>query len=576
MKNETLAHSGWMGKSYLYLLLSLSFYVSLLVLNSQLEFSGFNYLTAQCRRFADAMIFAIPILFLYKRRFLFPYIILVNAYLLSNIWYYRNYGTLMPITSYTMIDNLEGLGPSIWNSIQWIDLWIVFPSIAFLLYYNKFMRLFSCGDCRINVKLLAGSVLVVFMIEVPSYILHKPTEYAHPYGLYRNEIIRAYRQFGFINYWIYEVEYLRGCTTEEKMYATKFMETLKQKKPVTPLIEDHKKNLILILVESLQSWPINLLVDGKEITPCLNSLTKEGDVLYFSKVLPQVKGGRSADAQLLLNTGLLPIETGATASLYATHEYLSLPKALAVHGYTSISFLCDDKAYWNQEATTKSYGFEKLYDHMAKGELMVKADENLFKYSVPILEKEQQPFYAQLVTMSGHDAIKTDFQSQFDNLKLENVLVKYNLIITEYVDRCIGEFIKTLKKDGLYEKSIIVITGDHDAMSYNRYEGREKCELSDRYVPLFILNSPLKTKCDKVIGQSDIYPSLLDIMGADDYYFRGLGESIFRNQSDCAVYHTGENAGRCQEDSIIRKKKEMWKLSDILIRMNYFKSCVER
>ena len=87
MKNETLAHSGWMGKSYLYLLLSLSFYVSLLVLNSQLEFSGFNYLTAQCRRFADAMIFAIPILFLYKRRFLFPYIILVNAYLLSNIWY---------------------------------------------------------------------------------------------------------------------------------------------------------------------------------------------------------------------------------------------------------------------------------------------------------------------------------------------------------------------------------------------------------------------------------------------------------------------------------------------------------
>ena len=83
---------------------------------------------------------------------------------------------------------------------------------------------------------------------------------------------------------------LRGCTAEEKMYATKFMETLKPKKPVTPLVEKHKKNLILILVESLQSWPINLLVDGKEITPYLNSLTKEDDVLYFSKVLPQVKG----------------------------------------------------------------------------------------------------------------------------------------------------------------------------------------------------------------------------------------------------------------------------------------------
>lgn len=574
MKIKYLQNSGG-GKISLYLLLSLSFYVSLLVLNSQLEFSGFNYFTAQCRRFADAMAFAIPIFFLYKRRFLFPYIILVNAYLLSNIWYYRNYGTLMPVTSYTMVDNLEGLGPSVWNSIQWIDLWIVFPSIAFLTYYNKFMKLFPAGDCRTDLKLLAGSVLLIFMIEAPSYILHKPTEYAHPYGLYRNEIIRAYRQFGFINYWIYEVKYLRGCTAEEKMYATKFMETLKPKKPVTPLVEKHKKNLILILVESLQSWPINLLVDGKEITPYLNSLTKEDDVLYFSKVLPQVKGGRSADAQLLLNTGLLPIETGAAASLYGTHEYPSLPKALAVHGYTSMSFLCDDKAYWNQEATTKSYGFEKLYDRMAKGAPMVRADENLFKYSIPILEKEQQPFYAQLVTMSGHDAIKTDFQSQFDNLELEDILVKYNLIITEYVDRCIGEFIKALKKDGLYEKSIIVITGDHDAISYNRYKGREKCELSDRYVPLFMLNAPLKTECDKVIGQSDIYPSLLDVMGVEDYYFRGLGESVFRNQSNCAVYHTGETAGHCLDDYGIRKKKEMWKLSDILIRMNYFKSCMD-
>lgn len=148
------------------------------------------------------MAFAIPIFFLYKRRFLFPYIILVNAYLLSNIWYYRNYGTLMPVTSYTMVDNLEGLGPSVWNSIQWVDLWIVFPSIAFLAYYNKFMKLFPAGDCRTDLKLLAGSVLLIFMIEAPSYILHKPTEYAHPYGLYRNEIIRAYRQFGFINYWI--------------------------------------------------------------------------------------------------------------------------------------------------------------------------------------------------------------------------------------------------------------------------------------------------------------------------------------------------------------------------------------
>ena len=558
-------------RAFIYLLLSLALYVSLLVLNSDLNYVGFNYFTSQVRRFADAMLFALPVFFLYKKRFLFPYIILVNLYLLSNVWYYRNYGTLMPMTSYIMVENLQGLGPSIWSSIRWSDWWILFPSICFMVYYGASGRMLSKGRLWENWKYIGGSILMILVIILPSYIIHPRTEYAHPYSLYTNEVVRAFRQFGFINYWSYQANYLRGCTSEEKDYAIEFMKEQVEKQSFAPLVKKHQKNLILILVESLQAWPINLSIDGREVTPYLNSLIKKDSVLYFSKVLPQVKGGRSSDAQLLLNTGLLPIATGAAASLYGTHEYPSLPKALAGNGYTSVSFLCDDKAYWNQEATSKSYGFMKLYDRMAKGNPMVQADENLFKYSLPILEKEKQPFYAQLVTFSGHDAVKTDFESHFDHIKFDNEIVKLNLIITEYVDKCIGRFIEALKRDGLYENSIIVITGDHDSIAYNLYEGREKCNLEDRYVPLLILNAPLYAECDKVIGQSDIYPSLLDMMGVGGYSFHGLGESVFRNQSDCAIYHTGEMAGNCKNDSIISNKRERWKISDILIKMDYFK-----
>ena len=81
----------------------------------------------------------------------------------------------------------------------------------------------------------------------------------------------------------------------------------------------------------------------------------------------------------------------------------------------------------------------------------------------------------------------------------------------------------------------------------------------------------MKAECDKVIGQSDIYPTLLDMMGVEGYLFHGLGESVFRHQSDCAVYHTGEHIGNCKSDSVVEYKKELWKLSDILIRMDYFK-----
>lgn len=553
-----------------YVVLAIAFYFSLLFFNDNLDFEGFNYLTAQIRRFADAMLFALPVFFLYKKRFLFPYIILVLMYFLTNIWYYRNYGTLMPLSSYLMLENLNGLGPSIINSMRWIDLWIVFPVVFYMFYYTMLEKWKNYQS--FDWKGFFISIIVILGIISPSYIFHKSTEYAHPFGLFRNEIVRAYRQLGFVNYWIYQMKFLKGCTAEEKEYASLFMEIyFKSNNDIKPLTgSDNRKNLILILVESLQSWPIELKINGTEVTPYLNNLVKQDSVLYFSKVLPQVKGGRSADAQLLINTGLLPINEGATASLFGTNEYIGLPELLKDYGYYSTSMLCDNKAYWNQEATTKSYGFANLIDEL-DDDAGVRADEHLFKNALPLLKDMKEPFYAQLVTMSGHDAIKTDFESELNEYEFIDEQVKYNLVITEYVDKCLGKFIEALKAKGLYDKSVIIITGDHDNITYNHFEGREECELSDRYVPFIIINSPLFTKTDNVIGQSDIFPSIFDIMGIESDY-RGLGESVFRKQWDCAVYHTGEVAGSCKNDSVIKAKKELWNVSDILIRMNYFKN----
>lgn len=99
------------------------------------------------------------------------------------------------------------------------------------------------------------------------------------------------------------------------------------------------------MVESFCSWTINLNIEGVDVTPCINKLIKEEDCLYFSHVLPQVKDGRSSDSQLLINTGLLPINSGATSTLYAANTFPSLAKALNKEGYTSLMAICDDKKY---------------------------------------------------------------------------------------------------------------------------------------------------------------------------------------------------------------------------------------
>ena len=87
-----------------------------------------------------------------------------------------------------------------------------------------------------------------------------------------------------------------------------------------------RNNCIVILAESLESWILEREVEGQEITPYLNKLLQDSTTLYAPRVLTQVKGGRSIDAQLLLCAGMLPINSGTYSSQYPDHTYGTLQK----------------------------------------------------------------------------------------------------------------------------------------------------------------------------------------------------------------------------------------------------------
>jgi len=408
---------------------------------------------------------------------------------------------------------------------------------------------------------------------LPSYLIYKPSDYTHPYVLFSCEPIRATRQYGLINYAVTSIHYLNGISHEEEEELEEYMAVLYERQSkMSPLVPFQNKNLIVILVESYGDWALNTTIDGVEIAPNLNRLVKENGVLYFSKVLPQVKGGRSSDAQLLLNTGLLPVQDGAASFLCSANELPSLPKALKEKGYVSLNFLCDDKAYWNQEATSKAYGFDEIYDHLGQVETRYGQDENLFKNAMPRLKAARSPFYAQLVTISTHDAEECPYPSALKN-KIADKNIGCMAVLFQYTDECIGRFLNELKKENLYDNSIIIITADHDGIGRNMLEGRDVCTLQDRYIPFIVINSPLQAETDKVIGQVDIYPSILDMIGGMQYRFKGLGESVFRHQAGAASYKDGAMAADgAVADSIVSSKRKQWQMSDFILRSDFFKT----
>ena len=118
---------------------------------------------------------------------------------------------------------------------------------------------------------------------------------------------------------------------------------------------------------------------------------------------------------------------------------------------------------------------------------------------------------------------------------------------------------------------MVIIVSDHDEVGLNEFEKREERIPSDRYCTFIALNTTQTLSYDKVIGQVDIYPSILDIMGCNDYYWKGLGHSIFRKpQPDCATHCVGMEAGNPQSP-LLDYYRRAWDISTLIIRGNYFK-----
>ena len=146
----------------IYLLLTLAFYAALSAADRIWEIPHPHLFVIRLRRFTDAMLLALPVWFLHKKRWVLLWIALADLYLLSNVWYYRNYGNVMPLPSYLMVRNLDGLGPSIRSSIRFRDLWIVLPSVCFAVCYPFLSRYDSKGGGkRFRIVWCAGCLLFI-------------------------------------------------------------------------------------------------------------------------------------------------------------------------------------------------------------------------------------------------------------------------------------------------------------------------------------------------------------------------------------------------------------------------------
>ena len=539
---------------------------------------------------STCLILSLPFFFVKRRKEIFIYIVLlINVYLICNLLYYRTYFTILPIDSYTMIGNLGELTDSITSAFHLSDILFLLPTIVLFFLY-KFVLQSKMVVETVRFRALCSGIIVVFVsctIGINLYInRNEVSNLLSDENEFKYDVVDGASTYGFLHCWVWQLwsvfEVNNKLVPSERDKIQQWLSKQNQDETFQNPIDNTGKNLIMVIVESLESFPIEKKIAGKEITPNLNRLIQTKNCFYAPNIVPQVNIGHSSDTQLIFNTGMLPPHAGAACFRFQNNTYFTLAKALRQKGYNSHTLVGGVGSFWNQGVMNKTLGYNDLLSiekfHNDESYDFGLTDSTFLAQAVEKLQKFKSPFLAQLITLSSHDPYvllnnRIYFQSPKD---CPHEMARY-LNAVYYVDQCLGRFIVGLQKNGLYDKSVILISGDHDGTKqqpkqWKNYAQKQwKTDIGK--TPLIILNGTKKQVYKAVTGQIDVYPTLIELLNLKTYGWHGLGQSIFsRNRGSFAINARYEEFG---DSSTVSKPtllqiRTAWDISDLIIRKNYF------
>lgn len=341
----------------------------------------------------------------------------------------------------------------------------------------------------------------------------------------------------------------------------------------TNVFED--MNVIFIHMESIQNFLIDLKVNGVEITPNINKLSKEG--MYFSKFYPQISIGTSSDSEFTLSTGLLPNSLGTVFVNYYNRKYETMENAFKEKGYYTFAMHANDGSYWNRKNMYNTLGYQDFFDATyyniptdKKSEDFVGlglSDRSFFEQIIPILKninESHDKYMGKIITLSNHSPF--DDVTKYGNIDLgylnDTEMGNY-LKSAHYADKCLGYFFDMIKKNGLDKDTVFILYGDHEAKlgkknfnllyNYNEVTDDYKSVDDPTYVsldnyqydmlkntPLIILSSDgiISSEVKDVVGMWDVYPTVSNMFNLSYRY--PLGNDIFSNNSKIVVFPNGD------------------------------------
>lgn len=551
------------------------------------SFSALSHPETYVTALISALILSLPYTLWACRKTSFALMFILDIWFIANLMYSRTYYVPIPLESYFLAGNLKGYTQSVFESLRLTDALFPLSTIAIMLIMRKKpeeRRTFTpLWVLLVAVVAFSGSLILRggFCKSFEHFKSSAHTYHSTPV---------LFTLFGPLCYEMVSEDAV--LSPEEKDQIESFLES-RPSLPECGKALSVRKNCLIIIAESFESWVIGQTIEGQEITPYLNRLVADSTTLYAPHVLTQVNGGRSSDARLMLMTGLLPCRSGAASILYSDNAYLSLPKAMkAANGTKNYFLTVDNEKTWNQGNAVRAYGLDTLIterDFIPEEVFTypkLPGDRAFFRQCRQKMEKGEvwapgERVLMLFVTHSGHTPFRVpeEFRGVSFSKAVPRVMNDF-MTVAHYTDEAIGTFVEYLKTRPEYAETMIVITGDHEGLASHRAPLRGSAagqgvvsELP--FTPFIVVNSPCGGRYEDLMGQIDMYPTLLSLLGIEYYPWAGLGQSILdKGKRPLAVdpqLRVFSNEGLYSEtDPEAERLKEAVLVSDKMLRFDWF------
>lgn len=490
-------------------------------------------------------------------------------------------------------------------SFNYIFIVYVLLCVLTIYLYNKYNDKIKN---KFDYKILIITVVLYFLINInlqqpiKEARLHTSDKYLYTEAYSNKKFVARFGTTNYLGRDIYKIltSFKKNKYDYKKELDTYFKNNKKEhiKNEYTGLFEG--KNLVFIISESLDNIAIN-----ETLTPNLYKLKNEGIIFnnHFIPVFPRT----TCDSEIIYNTSIIPsITDGPTCFMFNNNSYkYSLSNIFKNKGYITNAFHSNEKEFYTRNVLYKNLGYDKFYDQkdLKLTNKTKRYDSVFFNKAKDYMLKEDQLFFAEVITLSGHSPYTSDHlagkkhidevKEYFKDKDTPEDKILYYLATQIELDHLVEDLIKDLSDKNILDNTVIILTSDHYPYTLGKSTYEKYTNISEDYLKnkgmLYIWNNKIKHEVFDDVSQSfDLLPTIANLFNLDTDYTYYFGNDLFdKDRFKVAFfkdYSWFDGDNYVKDDVLIKgsgndkyinntsiKIKEFYDISIKVLRSNYLK-----